>query len=286
MCASATRLLWLALPLWQVRACVAPVDMTGDAAMSMGHATTDTEGQETGAHEPPPLGPAATPTNSIQPDVDEAGRDHYSETDAEVRENGFPGTFTVKDKFEAGKIDEPAHSHFGDVIMPRPYPALLYDGYGMPVMAPQLLNYLAGPEPKKNKIKLLIRGLQAFKVDDERGYAMVFAHFELGHSYRQIGRDYNVDHHTAHNTIVRFVEAVTTWVNVRWATELENAALAKGSLADDEGVTEQHPVLSTIAPATSSVDDEDRSFTRLTPIETYWRLWHAKRNREAYERGA
>jgi len=260
--------------------------MTGDATMGLEHTATDTEGQETEAHEPPPLGPAATSTNAIQPDVDEAGRDHYDEKDEEARENGFPGTFTVKDKFDAGKVTNDKSMYFGQVFLPRPYAGLLYDSYGMPVMAPQLMNYIAGPEPKKNKVKLLIKGLQAFKVDDERGYAMVFAHFELGHSYRQIGRDYNVDHHTAHNTIVRFVEAVTTWVNVRWATELENAALAKGSLADDEGVTEQHPVSSTLAPVTSSVGDEGRPFTHLTPIETYWRLWHAKRNREAYERGA
>lgn len=256
--------------------------------MSMGHTVSGSEEQETETepHEPPPLGPAATPTNAIQPDVDEAGHDHYDEGDDEARENGFPGTFTVKDKFEAGKVTNDKSMYFGEVFLPRPNAGLLYDGYGMPVMAPQLMNYLAGPEPKKNKVKLLIRGLQAFKLDDERGYAMVFAHFELGHSYRQIGRDYNVDHHTAHNTIVRFVEAVTTWVNVRWATELENAALAKGSLADDEGVTEQHPVPSTSAPVTSSVDDEGRPFTRLTPIETYWRLWHARRNRDVYERGA
>lgn len=250
--------------------------------MGMGYATAETEGQEIEPHEPPPLGPAATPTNTIQPDVDKAGRDHYDEGDEEARENGFPGTFTVKDKFEAGKIDEPTHSHFGDVILPRPYPSLLYDGYGMPVMAPQLLNYLAGPEPKRNKVTLLIKGLTAFRDEDERGFQMVHARFELGHSYRRIGLDFDVHHTTAHSTITHFVEQVTDWVDARWAAELERAACEKGSLADDEGVTERDTTSLTSSPATSGADVPAH---RPTAIESYWRMVKKRAAHAAYERG-
>jgi len=264
------------------RACVAPVDMTGDAAMSMGHATTDTEGQETEPHEPPPLGPAATPTNAIQPDVDDVGRDHYDEADEEATRKGFPGTFIVRDKVEPGYVEEGVNK--GAMIDPRPYASLLYDGCGMPTMAPQLLTYLAGPEPKPKRVKMLIKALLAFKEEDAKGYAMVISRFEHGRSYRNIGEEYGVSKDTARHAVLDFVEYLTDRVDRQWAAELEHAAYEAGALADDndEGLTYQD----TAPPAPKMLPPEDQPFTRLTPIESYWRMVKKRAAHAAYERGA
>jgi len=288
MCASATHLSCLAVTLWQVRACVAPVDMTGDATMGLGHTATDTEGQETEPHEPPPLGPAATPTNAIQPDVDEAGRDHYDEKDTKEEDKGSTGTFVQRDKIDSGFVEEGAHK--GQMIDPRPYADLLYDMAGSPRMAPQMLTFLAGPEPRPKRLKMLIKALLAFKEDDEKGFAMVMSRFEHGRSYRNIGEEFGVSKDTARHAVLACVEHITDRVDRQWAAELEHAAYEAGSLDDDEGMTYQDAarlgLVVAPTPTPKMLPLEDQPFTRLTPIESYWRIVKKRAAHAAYERGA
>jgi len=233
-----------------------------------------------GPHEPPPLGPAATPTNSVQPDVDTKGRDHYSDTDAQQEDKGSIGTFILRDKIESGFVDEGVHK--GLMIDPRPYADLLYDMAGSPRMAPAMLTYLAGPERKPKRVRQLIKALDAFRERDEKGFALVMARFDedrpaTERTYAHLAAEFGMSKTACYNCVIDFVTTCTDWADSQWAGELERSAQAAGSLDDDEGAEIRHFVA-----AACGVDEPDRAVSRIpddetpvvirTPLEQYRRL--------------
>lgn len=244
-------------------------------------------------------------TTGSQPDTDARGRDRYSERDEEATNRAFPGTFVTRDKVEPAIV-----ARDGGLVMidPRPYASLLFDSAGAPIMAPQMLTFLAGPDPKRGTVKRLITALESLKDRDERGYGMLVARYDDGHSYRRIGTDYGVCHATAHATILRCVEQLTDWVSAAEATELEQAALTTGSLdgddedGDEDGAAdlaeetppaavaharaeEQSPAV-VVAASTTSTARVDAGERAPAPLDAYWRAVERRRARDAYERGA
>ncbi len=239
------------------------------------------------------VNPSATRhTTGSQPDTDARGRDRYDARDEEMTARGFPGTFVTRDKIEAGIV---ARDGALTLIDPRPYASLLYDGAGMPVLSPQMLTYLCGPDPKRGAVKRLLTALQALKDRDERAYGMLCARFDEGHSYARIGADFGVCRSTAHATILRCVEALTDWLDTRAAMDLERAALEAGSLDDDAGDAPEAPASVTPArtqgqeqglPLVAAPPMPDEAGSAPTSLDAYWRAVERRRARDAYERGA
>jgi len=240
------------------------------------------------------IGRSATSHSAgIQPDTDARGRDRYSERDEDLTARGFPGTFVTRDKIEAGIV---ARDGALTMIDPRPYASLLYDGAGMPVLSPQMLTYLAGPDPQRGAVKRLITALQALKDRDERAYGMLCARFDEGHSYARIGVDFGVCRSTAHATILRCVEALTDWLDTRAAMDLEQAALEAGSL-DDDAEHLAPEARAAVIPAPTQGQEQalplvdaspapDKAGSAPTSLDAYWRAVERRRVRDAYERGA